>query len=103
MKSEDTRQPFTIQSISKALVYGLALEDNAESAVLQRVGVEPTGDAFNSISLDPRSGRPLNPMINAGTIAVAALVAGETTDLDRILRTFSDYAGSRSHGGCCGL
>ena len=34
-----------------------------------KVGVEPTGDAFNSISLDPATGRPLNPMINAGAIA----------------------------------
>jgi len=49
----DSQEPFTIQSISKPFVYGLALEDNGRAAILQKVGVEPTGDAFNSISLDP--------------------------------------------------
>ena len=48
------------------------------SAVLQKVGVEPSGEAFNSISLDPQSGAPLNPMINAGAIATTGLVAGAT-------------------------
>src|SRR5512134_2853438 len=59
----DTRQPFTIQSISKPFVYGLALEDRGREAMLKAIGVEPTGDAFNSISLAPETGCPLNPMI----------------------------------------
>jgi glutaminase len=91
----DTRRPFTIQSISKPFVYGLALEDRGRDAVLKRIGVEPTGDAFNSISLEQGTGRPLNPMINAGAIAAASLVAGHS-DQDRIYRilgTFSLYAG----------
>src|SRR5215475_7275175 len=62
----DSRQPFTIQSISKPFVYGLALEDNGRQHVLTKAGMEPTGDAFNSISLEPGTGRPRNPMINAG-------------------------------------
>ncbi len=90
----DTRQPFTIQSISKPFVYGMALEDHGRSAVLQKVGVEPTGDAFNSISLEPGTGRPRNPMINAGAIATAGLIAGhEDTRLNRLLETFGAYAG----------
>src|SRR6266705_4962662 len=48
----DSRQSFTIQSISKPFVYGLALEDNGRASVLQQVGVEPSGDAFNSIIFD---------------------------------------------------
>jgi len=63
--------------------------------VLARIGVEPTGDAFNSISLEPGTGRPLNPMINAGAIAAASLVAGRSDEdrFHRILSTFSIYAG----------
>ena len=92
----DSRQRFTIQSISKPFVYGLALEDNGRAAVLSKVGVEPTGDAFNSISLDPGTGRPRNPMINAGAIATAGLVEGSTPAIKqkRLLDMFSLYAGS---------
>ncbi len=70
----DTRQPFTIQSISKALAYGLALEDRGEEHVLKRIGVEPSGEAFNAISLKEGTGAPFNPMINAGAIATCGQV-----------------------------
>lgn len=90
----DTAQPFTIQSISKPFVYGMALEDCSRDAVLQKVGVEPTGDAFNSISLEPGTGRPRNPMINAGAIATAGLIGGRPDiRLRRVVETFSKYAG----------
>ena len=91
----DSRQPFTIQSISKPFVYGLALEDNTRAEVLKKIGVEPTGDAFNAISLEPGTGRPRNPMINAGAIAAAGLIAGKTPQarLRRMLEMFSLYTG----------
>ena len=91
----DTRQPFTIQSISKPLVYGIALEDRGGDRVRQAVGVEPSGEAFNSISLEPGSGRPLTPMINAGAIATSSLVGGATPAerLARVLGALSAYAG----------
>src|ERR1051325_3910754 len=47
-----TRRTFTVQSISKPLVYGAALEDRGAERLQQAIGVEPSGDAFNSISLD---------------------------------------------------
>ncbi|HEX4342554.1 MAG TPA: glutaminase A [Verrucomicrobiae bacterium] len=91
----DSQQPFTIQSISKPFVYGLALEDHGRAAMLQKVGVEPTGDVFNSISLDPGTGRPRNPMINAGAIATAGQIEGKNqeTRFKRILEMFSTFAG----------
>ncbi len=93
----ESEVPFTIQSISKPFVYGMALEDHGVNHVLSKVGVEPTGDAFNSISLAPGTGRPRNPMINAGAIASAGLVLGQNVDvrLQRILEVFSRYAGRR--------
>ena len=72
----DSRAAFTIQSISKPFTYGLALQDRGLDAVDARSGSSRRGDAFNSISLAPDSGRPLNPMINAGAIASTSLVAG---------------------------
>jgi glutaminase len=91
----DTRQEFTIQSVSKPLTYGLALEDQGESGVLAKIGVEPSGDAFNAISLRPQTGAPLNPLINAGAIAACGLVAGNGVEhkTQRILDAFSRYAG----------
>jgi glutaminase len=93
----DTRRTFTIQSISKPLTYGLALEDRGRAAVLSRIGVEPTGEAFNSISLAPDTGAPLNPLINAGAIAATSLVAGTSPEdrLERLLGTYSLHAGRR--------
>ena len=57
----DTQQPFTIQSISKPFTYGIALQDQGREAVLAKIGMEPTGDAFNSISLSPRPARRSTP------------------------------------------
>ena len=91
----DSRQQFTIQSISKPFVYGLALEDHGRPHVISKVGMEPTGDAFNSISLEPGTGRPRNPMINAGAIATSSLVVGKTAQgrLRRVVEMMSRYAG----------
>ncbi|MFT3661479.1 MAG: glutaminase [Gordonia sp. (in: high G+C Gram-positive bacteria)] len=97
----DTDVEFSIQSISKPFVYALALADRGFDDVLDRVGVEPTGDAFNEISLEPVTGRPRNPMINAGALTVHTLVgapgAGPGTRTARLLDGLSAFAGRRLH------
>jgi glutaminase len=95
----DYRQAFTIQSISKPFVYGLALERHGREQVLTKVGVEPSGDAFNSIVLDEISNRPFNPMVNAGAIATTDLIEGKdlTERLNELLNMFRRYAGSQVH------
>ncbi|WP_347179078.1 glutaminase A [Roseofilum casamattae] len=86
---------FTLQSIAKAFVYGLALEDKGRDYVTSKVGVEPTGEAFNSIILDEHTNRPYNPMVNAGAIATTDLIqgSGATERLQRILDMFERYTG----------
>lgn len=91
----DSGQLFTIQSISKPFVYGLALEDHGVEHVLSKVGVEPTGEAFNAIVLDESSNRPFNPMVNAGAIATADLVKGKDFPerTKRLIEMFSRFCG----------
>ena len=91
----DSKQLFTIQSISKPFVYGLALEDRGLEQVLGRVGVEPTGEAFNAIVLDEVSNRPFNPMVNAGAIATTDLINGKDYPerVSRLLAMFGRYCG----------
>ncbi|GAB0107992.1 glutaminase A [Nocardia sp. JMUB6875] len=93
--SGDLDTAFTIQSISKPFTYALALADRGVAAVGERIDVEPSGEPFFEISLDPRTQRPRNPMINAGAIAAASLIKGtDAADrFARIRRSYSRFAG----------
>src|SRR3954469_13753614 len=91
----DSRKRFAIQSISKPFSYALALADRGMPAVAERVDVEPSGEPFNEISLDPITERPRNPMINAGAITCASLIAGDSPDdrFERLRSFYSRFAG----------
>lgn len=89
------QQLFSIQSVSKPFVFGMALEDHGREHVLTKVSVEPTGEAFNSIVLDERSNRPFNPLVNSGAIATGDLVEGRDFPerVTRLLEMFGRFAG----------
>jgi glutaminase len=73
-RAGDAEAPFTIQSVVKPFAYCLAIEFAGRKTVRKRVGVEPSGDAFNSITFDPYTSTPFNPMVNAGAITIAGLL-----------------------------
>ena len=79
-ESGDARTQFTIQSISKPFTYALALDLAGQDAVDAKIGVEPSGDAFNEISVDENTKTPKNAMINAGAIAAVSLIPGADPD-----------------------
>jgi len=79
-ESGDAAVEFTIQSISKPFTYALALDRCGPDAVDAKIGVEPSGEAFNEISVDRSTKRPKNPMINAGAIAAVSLVPASSPE-----------------------
>lgn len=94
-RAGDSRKEFTIQSMCKPFAFQIALEHCGVDEVLKRVGVEPSGDAFNSIELDARTTRPFNPMINTGAIAISSLIKKQPVDsgIREFVDRLSDAAG----------
>lgn len=79
--SGDTEAEFTIQSVSKPFIFALAVQRRGARKVLEAVELEPSGEAFDEISLGDHY-RPMNPMINAGALAVNQLILGEDAEAD---------------------
>lgn len=84
----------SVQSAVKPFLFALALLDTGGDA-LARVGIEPTGEAFDAIKLESGTGRPPNPMVNAGALLTASLVEGVDAEArsDRIARGLAAFAG----------
>jgi glutaminase len=93
----DAEAEFTVQSAAKPFVYALALADAGRDTVLEQVGTEPTGEAFDAVVLEAGTGRPPNPMVNAGAVLVSSLVEGSNADerFERIRSGLSAFAGRR--------
>ncbi len=100
--SGDYEAKFTIQSISKTVALIMAVVDRGADYVFAKVGMEPTGDAFNSIiKLETiKTAKPLNPMINAGAIAIDSMIQGESIDkkFERVLDMFRRLCHNHSIG-----
>ena len=90
----DCNVEFTIQSVSKVLVYAHALTMHGRDRIIQRIGIEPSGDAFNSINLDKQN-RAFNPMVNAGAITATSFIKGASLEdrRENLLKIFSKAAG----------
>jgi glutaminase len=90
----DSRIPFTIQSMSKPFVFALALDTLGAATVEGAIGVEPSGDPFNSIRLNADN-HPFNPMVNAGAITCSGLIreARGDTAFDCIRDALGRFAG----------
>ena len=87
----ESKKAFSIQSISKVFTFTLALDIYA-SELYKRVGVEPSGNAFNSlVQLEYENGIPRNPFINAGAIAITDSLISHYKDEDRALDVIMNF------------
>jgi len=97
--SGDVNNTFSIQSISKVFTFIVACMERGVSYVLDRVDVEPTGEAFNSIAhLEMKKiEKPFNPMVNAGAITVTSMLEGDTPDekLEGMYQLYENVLGRR--------
>ncbi|WZH36390.1 MAG: glutaminase A [Microbacterium enclense] len=93
-RSESAEIAFSIQSAVKPFLFALALLDTDGDA-LERVGIEPTGESYDAIKLESGTGRPPNPMVNAGALLTASLVEGNGPEerSARISRGLAAFAG----------
>jgi len=71
----DVDHPFSIQSCSKVFTMCLVMQESGDKAIYEKINVEPTGKAFNSVTaVEEGDGRADNPFVNPGAIATVSLV-----------------------------
>jgi len=92
----DIDYSFSIQSCSKIFTLCQVMQESGEEAVMKKIGVEPTGMPFNSVTaLGLHNNQAVNPLVNCGAMACVSLVkADNATDRwDKILACQSKFAG----------
>jgi glutaminase len=92
----DTKSLFSIQSISKVFTLAQVLQESGEQAVEDNIGVDATGQPFNSINaIEQYKGAQQNPFVNPGAITATGMVKGKTYEekWNKILAIHSAFAG----------
>jgi glutaminase len=92
----DVKSEVSMQSISKVFTLALVLHESGTPAVVDNIGVDPTGKVFNSIeAIEQHRGKEMNPFVNPGAIATTGMVKGANADeiWSKIMRTYGDFAG----------
>jgi glutaminase len=94
----DSDSQFSIQSISKVFTLARVIQDAGEQKIEDSVGVDATGQVFNSIvAIEQYKGHQMNPLVNPGAIATTGMIGGKT-DAEKwakIVETDSDFAGRK--------
>ena len=94
----DVGQLFSIQSISKVFTMAQVMQESGDDAVLNGVGVDATGQVFNSIvAVEQYKGHEMNAFVNPGAIATTSMVTGGKADAvwAKIIGIHSDFAGRK--------
>lgn len=92
----DIDKQFSIQSISKVFTLSHVLQESGEKQITDSVGVDATGDVFNSIvAVEKNKGHEMNPLVNPGAIATTSMVKGKNADeiWNKIINVHSAFAG----------
>lgn len=96
----DVDYAFSIQSCSKVFTLAEVMEESGAKAVQKKIGVEPTGQPFNSVTaLGMFNNKAVNPMVNAGAMATVSMVKATNAEerWDKILACQSKFAGEPLH------
>lgn len=73
----DISSMVSIQSVSKVFTMAQVIEEQGHQAVQDKIGIDATGEVFNSIeAVERMRGKEINPLVNPGAIASTSLVAG---------------------------
>ncbi len=92
----DIQSEVSIQSISKVFTMALVMEESGVDAIVNNMGVDATGQVFNSIvAIEQYKGAEMNAMVNPGAITATSMVKGASRDeiWKKILAFYGDFAG----------